>query len=81
MAAPTETHQVIELTVAADTIPSTREIKIQSMFAKAAAVVTDGDGENIWEATAAGQWVNFPCGILVKGLNATGTGPVYVYTE
>lgn len=80
MAAPVEHDQVIELTEAADTI-SDRKLIIQSMFAKAAAVVTDGAGDEIWEATAAGQVVTFPKGLMVNGLNATGTGPVYVYLQ
>jgi len=81
MAAPTETGRVILVNTADDTIPATRQIKVQALFAKAAAVVTDGDGNTIWEATAAGQEVSFPCGIFIDGLNITGTGPVFVYTE
>ena len=81
MAAPVEHDQVIELAVAADTIPSTRKLTIQAMFAKAATVVTDGAGDEVWDATAAGQVITFPQGLSIGGLNATGTGPVYVYLQ
>jgi len=81
MAAPTETGQVIAVATADSTIPSSRGLWIQAMFAKAAAAVTDGAGNTVWEATAAGQHIEFPCGLLLFGLNVTGTGPVYVYLK
>lgn len=81
MAQPTEKDQVIIVAVADDTIPSTRLLFVQAMSAKAASVVTDGAGHTVWEATAAGQSIEFPCGISLRGLNVTGTGPVYVYLK
>jgi len=60
-------------------VPSTRNLMIQSMYAEAAAEVTDGAGNTVWDAKAAGDTIEFPCGLYVAGLNATGTGPVYVY--
>lgn len=82
MAAPTEAGQVIQFAVTDDPIPATRRLVIQSMFAVNAAVVTDGGGSNpVWEATAAGQWVNFPAGLPTDGIDVTGTGPVYIYLK
>lgn len=79
MAAPTRVGKVIILAVADDTINSSEQLYVQSMFAKAGTVVTDGAGNTVWEATAAGQSITFPNGLRIDGLNATGTGPVYVY--
>lgn len=79
MAQPDEKGQVIHLEVGDDTIPSSRKLIIQSMYAEGTAEVTDGGGNTIWNANAAGDTVEFPCGLYVAGLNATGSGPVYVY--
>ena len=81
MAQPTEVNGVIKVAVGDDTIPAARQIVVQALWAEGAAVVTDAGGNEIWEATAAGQGIEFPCGIELRGLNVTGTGPVFVYLK
>lgn len=81
MAQPTEVNGVIKVAVGDDTMPASREIIVQALHAEGAAVVTDAGGNEIWEATAAGQNISFPDGIGMRGLNVTGTGPVFVYLK
>lgn len=80
MAAPAEHGQVIQVDVADDTIATGRILKIQAIYAKGAATVTDGAGNTVADFIAGGS-IHFPCGLQLDGLNAAGTGPVYVYLE
>jgi hypothetical protein len=81
MAAPAEYNGIMKVAVGDDTIPATRVLDIQAMSADEPAVVVDGNGQAVWEAATAGNTICFPFGIGIRGLNVTGTGPVYVYLK
>lgn len=77
MAATNVTRNVIKVAVADDTNTTTRVVA-QSIYAKAAAVLTDGAGNEIADMLA-GAHLQFPQGLEFLGFNVTGTGPVFIY--
>lgn len=70
------------LMVNGDVVSNTDVSLIQSMFAAAAVVMTDGEGDPVWDAAAADAVIYFDPPLAVAGLTAAGAGAtdlVYVY--
>ena len=75
--AVTRVGQVINMTAAADAVTGT--LIVQAMFAGAAGTMQSG-GVTVWQPTAAGQYVEFPCGQQFNGLTkSAGTGNLFIY--
>ena len=75
--AVTRRGRAINMTAAADAVAG--RLRIQSMWAGAAGTMQTAT-VTIWQATAAGQMVNFDPPLEVDGLTkSAGTGNLFVY--
>jgi hypothetical protein len=70
--------QIIKLSADNDTV--NEKLRIQTIYAEAAALLTDANG-NVLAETKGEAEVEFPVGIIVDGVKVTSTtDDIYIYT-